>query len=230
MKRFFEYLIGELRYVFGRYAFQLGDLDWDDAYKTQKIYFQNRYYVIAGLLDEQSKPMTVADIGAGSGDLLGYLLKQHIITPSSIGVDSAASSVDRIRTFGFQGIQADISRSDFHLPEKVDVVIMAEIVEHIRDVEIPLRNLKSAYRRGIVVTTPNLGYLWFRLRLLFGRFPYIRELPPREHVRFWTVGDFKQWARQLGFTTVDVRGCGGFPILYRLWPSLFAYDVLYFIR
>lgn len=224
----FQYLIKEFKYIFSRDDF-LTNLSWDEHWLSGKDRFATRLSVINRVLNAKDGKVSVADIGAGAGDLLKLLLERNKVSKDSVGVDISKDGVERIQKLGLNGILADITGNDFKLSNQFDFVIMSEIIEHIRDVEEILLKLKSTGRYGIIITTPNLGYIWFRLRLLLGRFPQMPQLPPREHIRFWTVIDFKIWARQLGFKVNCVKGCSGFPVLYRLWPSLLANDVLYWI-
>ena len=172
MKRFLSYLIGELKYVFSGSDFVL-DLDWDHAWEVDKPMFHNRFLVTAQVLTAYKVPLDVVDLGAGGGHLLKYLLKKGIITLESVGIDSSKTSVNTIRSQGFNALQCDIMSPDFILKNKPDFILMTEIIEHIRDIEKLLLKLKSGYNLGIIITTLNLGYLWYRLRLLFGRFPYL---------------------------------------------------------
>ena len=82
----------------------------------------------------------------------------------------------------------------------------------------------------LYVSTPNLGYLAHRLRMLFGRFPVTYIADPREHLRYWSVKDFIYWSEKLGYSKPDVLGLRGKPGVFKLparFPSLFASEVVY---
>ena len=229
IKGLIRYLIKEFKYIFSREEL-ITSLDWDKHWLTGKAWVPNRLYIICDIIKSCiNRKASVADMGAGGGDLLKLLLEKQIITKDSLGVDVSESGIARIKNLGLNGMVADVTSKDFNLPRQYDFITLVELVEHIRDCEEVIIKLKSKSLQGIIVTTPNLGYFPFRLRLLFGRFPHMPHLPPREHVRFWTVVDFKIWAHQLGFKVMTVKGCSGFPTLFKIWPSLFANDVLYWV-
>ena len=224
------YIIKELKYIVSREGF-ISDLDWDKHWSTGKAWQAHRLYVVCDVIKSRvNRKVSVADIGAGGGDLLKLLLEKKIISNDSLGVDLSESGIARIKNLGLEGVVADITDKEFNLTKQYDFITLIELVEHIRDCEEVVLKLKHKHLLGIIITTPNLGYLPFRLRLLFGRFPHMPHLPPREHVRFWTIIDFKIWANQLGFKVSDTRGCSGFPVLYKIWPSFFASDVLYLVE
>lgn len=222
------YLNKELKYIFSRDDYIM-NLSWDNVWSREKDRFPHRFNIINITLGLKKRKVSIADIGSGGGDLLKFLLEKNSITKESVGVDVSEFGVDRVQRLGLRGILADITDKNFKLEGQFDFITMIELIEHVRDGEEILLRLKPANRDGIIITTPNLGYIWFRLRLLFGRFPNVPHLPPREHIRFWTVIDFKIWSRQLGFNVISVKGCSGFPVLFKIWPSLFANDVLYWI-
>jgi 2-polyprenyl-3-methyl-5-hydroxy-6-metoxy-1,4-benzoquinol methylase len=117
------------------------------------------------------------------------------------------------------------------LEVEYDHVLMFELVEHLVNPEMLLRSVRGRFRKGLYITTPNLGYVAHRLRMLFGRFPVTYIGDPREHLRYWTVRDFRTWARWLGMGSPVVRGLRGKArMLARLHPSLWASEVLYVFR
>jgi len=83
-----------------------------------------------------------------------------------------------------------------------------------------------------IVSIPNLGYIGCRLRLLLGgRMPLTNIFYHiREHIRFWTVKDFIYWADKMGFKVEKIEGQYGFPVFWKLFPSLFASGVVYILE
>jgi hypothetical protein len=131
---------------------------------------------------------------------------------------------------GFAPLRMDLTDPQVELPGEFDHILVFEVLEHVVDAETFLLKLKGRFRKGLYVTTPNLGYLSHRLRMLFGRFPITYLMDPREHVRYWTTADFCRWLRWLGFPQPEVIGlCGRFRLfsLHRRWPSLWAFETLY---
>ncbi|HSE91868.1 MAG TPA: methyltransferase domain-containing protein, partial [Methylomirabilota bacterium] len=70
-----------------------------------------------------------------------------------------------------------------------DVIVCADVLEHLADPESALERLVTHLAPGgaVVVSIPNVAHLWVRLGLLAGRFDYAdRGLLDRTHLRFFT--------------------------------------------
>jgi hypothetical protein len=66
--------------------------------------------------------------------------------------------------------------------------------------------LKGNFRKHMIVTIPNSGFLGDRLRLFFGRFPKQWFLHPPNTCASGPVADFVFWARQFGLRVDGVFG------------------------
>lgn len=181
-----------------------------------------------GMLEYVDDGDTVLDVGCGTGETLELLRSERSI--SGTGLDISARALEQVREKGFDTVKMDITRSDSVLEGQWDHIVAFEVVEHVLDAEVMLRNLKGRFRKGLYITTPNLGYIAHRLRMVFGRFPVTYMLDPREHIRFWTTKDFSYWAGEMGLGTPEIKGLRGkirILDIHRKWPSLFASEVLY---
>jgi len=138
----------------------------------------------------------------------------------------------------------------------LDVVIAADVLEHVRDPELLLRDARRVLAPdGVVLAcVPNFGHWYPRLRVASGTFAYERRgILDAGHVRFFTRRTFTKLVRRAGFTTVRRRslgvpfevfgrgGRGGRRRLARVlgsidraavvvWPTLFAYQFLVELR
>ena len=82
-----------------------------------------------------------------------------------------------------------------------DVIICADILEHVREPLEQLQRLSRLVRRGgqIVVSVPNAVNWTVRLMVLCGRFEYAeRGLLDRDHVRFFTYRTFRRLIERAG--------------------------------
>lgn len=156
------------------------------------------------------------------------LKKEKKIT-NELGIDEPNVGVSKCIEKGINAKKANLEECLFSDEENFDFIILAEVIEHIADCEQLLLKIKKRNSKGVIVTIPNMGYLWYRLRYLAGRFPIDESRPPNTHVRFWTKRDFIIWTKQLGYRVIQARGCGGFPILWRYFPSLFSRNNLYLL-
>src|SRR5918994_1072685 len=124
------------------------------------------------------------DLGCGDGYLAGQLRSagHHVVGGDAVVTDGVKDRVDEF-------IQADL---DLGLPPEVtgpfDVVIAADVLEHVRRPEVVLDELHRVVDpSGIVVASvPNFAHWYPRVRVLTGRFHYDRRgILDRTHVRFF---------------------------------------------
>jgi methionine biosynthesis protein MetW len=172
----------------------------------------------------------VLDVGCGDGGFLAHLKKQR---PSCevLGADVSARSVAMLSERGIPGLVLDPARP---LREQIDgsfdYVVLMEVIEHIVDAESVIRDVCRFNPKRIFVSVPNMGFIFNRIRLMFGgRMPItVIVYHMREHVRFWTVKDFHEWAEVMGLEVKGVFGQHGYiPALVEHFPALFARAVVY---
>lgn len=181
---------------------------------------------------------TILDIGCGNGTFLKYI-RDNNQPKHIVGIDISSKSVEHVKSLGVDAYQIDITSSqlkDFLEGKTFDYIVIAELLEHIQNAEDIVLAIKGHVKKNVFITIPNTGYFEHRLRLLFGKFPVVMiQQHIKEHIRFWTVNDFKYWSNFLGFTVEEVIGYKGFSIkplqfLHRKFPSFFARQVIYRVR
>lgn len=112
--------------------------------------------------------------------------------------------------------------------EVFDYVMLTEVVEHVADAEGLLRHVWLHTRRCLWVSFPNIAYFPHRWRLALGRFPVQWVVFPGEHLRFWSLPDFVEWAVGSGLPVPTVLPSNGivFGNLHRAWPNLLANQIV----
>ncbi|HLN05628.1 MAG TPA: bifunctional glycosyltransferase/class I SAM-dependent methyltransferase [Acidimicrobiales bacterium] len=188
-------------------------------------------------------PGKILDLGCSSGALAERLrLAGHHVT----GVDmfELEGVHERVGVFVKadldQGIPAEVG-SDF------DVVLAADVLEHVRQPQQLLREVRSLLRSdGIaVVCVPNVAHWYPRFRSLLGAFDYDqRGILDRTHLRFFTRRSIRRLVEREGFKVrrlepvglpldaLDIKGTGGrwlrtFDHLFlTIWPTMFAYQFI----
>lgn len=230
--RFITKLKKVYAYLFEGFPFNVKTLNydwyWEELEKRNNpAMAPSKLRFIGEIIDEGS---TVLDIGCGDGTLLHYLQEAKGIRGK--GIEVSEKAVELARGKGIDVEKADVTKEDFGITETYDYVIISEVLEHLPNSEELMLKVKDRFRKYLIVTIPNTGFVGERLRLLLGRFPKQWVLHPSEHLRFWTVRDFIFWCQQLGFRVESYSGLFDeyYDIKFPLWkwcPKLFSRYILY---
>ena len=220
-------LLGLPRDTLAYQPVSLERMDYDAywASLSQVTWLPQRVPIIAERIEPGA---SVLDLGCGDGTLLAYLAETRQARVSGIDVSNQALELSRQK--GLQDLrQADLSALDFTLEGCYDYIIVTEVLEHIPNPEDLMQKLSEHFERAILVSIPNIGFYKHRLRLAFGRFPQQWGKHPGEHLRFWTLTDFRWWVQRLGYRVLEQVPTNGFPRLFRIMPGLFANQVVFVI-
>lgn len=191
----------------------------------------DRFKIIASKLNGTE---TILDIGCGDCSFQSYLKK---VKPEckTLGLDFSEQAVEFGTSLGHcvQHINEN-ERLQTKIDTTWEVITLMEIIEHVSDAEDLIKQVITLNPKKIFITIPNVGCSRHRLRLMFGgRFPITSiYYHMKEHVRFWTVKDFLQWADYLNLEVVSVsgqfdQGDKYVEFMARKFPSLCADRVVY---
>jgi methionine biosynthesis protein MetW len=215
-----------LRVLFGDFYPDIGRMDYDEYWETRgEFSYSTRYSAFEKLIEPGS---SVLDIGCGDGATLSYLARK--LTIRGEGLDVSGTAVRRANERGVKARGGDAASDSFIIDPGQDYIIISEVLEHIPNPEDLLSKTRGKFKKGLILSVPNTGHYLHRLRLLFGRFPVQWAHHPGEHLRFWTLGDFKFWLEWQGFSPVDMRVHSGVPLLNRIVPSLFADSAVFLVK
>ena len=222
----------------------------DAAYEYKSDLLSSHGQLLGYLADRPKSD--VLDLGCSDG-LLSMQIRSLGHTVTGVDLEEHPQVHGRVDKF----VQANL---DFglpaDLPESVDVVVCADVLEHVRQPEMLLAELAPRLSAGgaVLASIPNFGHWYPRFRTLFGVFDYDRRgILDRTHVRFFTRRSFERMARGAGyqvrrvgatglpFDVADRGGSGSVssklkPIraidraLVKLRPQLFAYQFLYELK
>jgi len=125
-----------------------------------------------------------------------------------VGIEISKKAVKLCRRRGIKCIEQDIEKRLPFKKNSFDVVHAGEIIEHVFDTDKLLQEIKRVLKpKGfLILTTPNLGALTRRIKLLFGKNPLIEIgliSPTGEksagHIRYFTIGSLRELLNRNGF-------------------------------
>lgn len=162
----------------------------------------------------------VLDLGCRYGALtLAYLDGNEIV-----GVDIDREALAEAARLGIETRWADVEQP-LEFPDAVfDVVVVGELLEHLRDPDAVVAEARRVLRPGgrLVGSVPNSYRLKNRLTFLLGRPPE----PDPTHLHFFSPTDVRELLR--GFDDVELRFVAG--RLVALHPRLFANLIVFSAR
>jgi glycosyltransferase involved in cell wall biosynthesis len=234
-------------------------------YRLRKMGFGRSRFV------QTSSYEVKASKDSSHGQLITHLGRRQKCRVLDLGC-SDGSIAARLQALGHEVVGVDIEEHPgvhqkvnvFHranldkgLPDSLgapfDVVLCADVIEHVRDPESLLIDIKSvlASSGNVVVSIPNFGHWYPRTKTALGMFDYdSRGILDSTHMRFFTRRSFERMVRRSGFTPRRI-GVTGFPfdvlarggrqlprpllapfklldkVLLKLRPQLFGYQFLY---
>ncbi len=193
---------------------------------------------------------TLLDLGAAGGELGQAVRGQFRRT---IGFEYNVDCIGELRDRFDHVVIGDLDTTD-RLPANVDAVVMADVLEHLREPADALRVVGRSLSPGglAFISVPNVANITIRLALAFGRFEYAdRGILDRTHIRFYTLRSFHREVERAGFEVLETTAStmpirlvlGGFvpdPLLRaaerllvpltRLWRSLLGYQIVVVVR
>jgi 2-polyprenyl-3-methyl-5-hydroxy-6-metoxy-1,4-benzoquinol methylase len=218
---------------------------------TFKDFEGSSHRILLELIRRHSpKGGTLLDLGAAGGEL-GDALASHFTR--RLGFEYQVDCLPDLRTRFDHAVITDLEKVD-RLPAGVSAVVLADVLEHLRDPASVLRLVKRSLGEDgwLFVSVPNIANITVRLGLLFGVFEYReRGILDNTHLRFYTMRAIRREVENAGFHIVSVRGSsiplrliiGRFTpepmlrlgeriltMLTRFWRALFAYQIIIVAR
>lgn len=174
------------------------ELQYDS--KAEKV----RLEKIVGLVGTGNK---VLDVGCHKG-VIGSMLIKKGNEVYGIEINPEVAEIARQRGIKVK-IQDIESRFDFE-DNFFDVVVAAEIIEHVLDTDFFIDEIKRVLKSNgfLILSTPNVASLGRRIYLLLGKNPYFEAsfgFPPEAHaghIRFFTKGLLLDYLKCKGFEII----------------------------
>jgi 2-polyprenyl-3-methyl-5-hydroxy-6-metoxy-1,4-benzoquinol methylase len=194
-----------------------------------------RYGTHEVLLRNVPAGSAVLDVGCATGYLGEALAARRCRT---WGLDQDAGAVSLAEPWYEEVKAIDLEECD-ELPwpaQFFDVVLAADVLEHLRDPQAALRLLRRSIRPGglLIVSLPNVAHLSVRLPLLLGRFDYRSTgILDETHVRLYTFKTAHELVDSCGFEVERLVGASDhfgallqLPGASRVLGGLLAYNVV----
>jgi SAM-dependent methyltransferase len=142
------------------------------------------------------------DLGCGDGRLTAYVRARSLV-----GADVSEVALARARA-RLPGAELVLVDPDEPLPfgdGSFDLVLCAETIEHVRDVQLLLSEVRRVLRPGgwFAVTTPAHSRLTALRLLVRGWESEFQPLSP--HLRFFTRRSLEQLLAEMGFEVVSLQ-------------------------
>lgn len=113
----------------------------------------------------------ILDIGCSTGYLAHFLKKQN---NNVSGIDFLNKAVAIARENEIDAYVCDIENEQLPFRKgSFDLVVFSEVIEHLIDPDIALKKIYQVLKKNglLIVSTPNIAYIQYRLELLFGKLP-----------------------------------------------------------
>jgi len=148
----------------------------------------------------------VLDVGCGTASL-GQVVRE-ISMGHVVGIEPDASRVSIARRTGIEVHQGYLTDELVAALGTFDVVIFADVLEHIPDPHRAVLTARKALKTGgkILISVPNVAHWSVRLSLLQGRFEYAPYgIMDATHLRWFTRATIVSFLNRLGFAVISVR-------------------------
>ncbi|MCL5434981.1 MAG: class I SAM-dependent methyltransferase [Patescibacteria group bacterium] len=178
--------------------------------QTGGFYLEKLYFILRTVGSKKR----VLDIGCNDG----YVGEKLLARENDVyGIDISEKELKIAGKKGLKVKNIDVENQELpYASGFFDVVILADIIEHVFDTDMLLKKCSRVLKRGgrLIVTTPNIASFGRRLMLLFGISPfaeYSLELPTNGlpsvgHIRYYTSATLKNQLQHNGFKDIKIEG------------------------
>jgi methionine biosynthesis protein MetW len=163
--------------------------------------------ILLSMIPEGSR---VLDVGCGTGSISCLIRDKR-----SADVVGLEPNADRARRTAERGITVEMGTFSEDVVRRhgtFDVVLFADVLEHLEDPAAMLRQVRGALRpRGrVLASIPNVAHWSVRLNLLVGRFDYQPTgIMDATHLRWFTRAGVARLFRDSGYRVRELRGSAG---------------------
>ena len=166
------------------------------------------------------KNSSILDIGCAQGYLEKTLSEDKKCQIYGIELEEAAARI--AEKYCQKMLIGDVevlfaSKTPPYQDQKFDIILLADILEHLQDPHALLKKLPPLLNHGgkIIISMPNIAHWGVRLRLLFGKFDYTKTgIMDDTHTKFFTRKTAVEMIIASGLKPVSIIGIGDFNYLF----------------
>src|SRR5262249_64841 len=152
-------------------------------------------------------PGRILDVGCSGGLLAEQMraLGHHVVGLDNVEIPEVRGRVDTFVHGDLEdGITAEVG-------DGFDVVVAADVIEHVRRPDMLLQQMARvlAPNGELLVSTPNFGHWYPRIRVVTGTFGYDRRgILDETHLRFFTAKTLRTLFSSHGLDIAELRHTG----------------------
>lgn len=161
-----------------------------------------RYDILSFMQPKQNSPLRVLEVGCACGATL-LKIKEQFPNAEIYGIEcNAASAAIASRFADIQSVDIEQVQLDYDT-QTFDYILFADVLEHLRDPERALRNVRQYLKTGgaVLASIPNIMHYSVLSGLLNGNFTYQDAgILDRTHLRFFTLAEIIRLFAVCGYT------------------------------
>lgn len=175
----------------GRFYQELQDQAGEWYYHADKWEFNRALNDLKGC-------QSVLEIGCGVGHFLDKV-RTRLAPRVLVGTELNDTAASRARERGMDVSASDLEDIAAQFPEGFDAVCAFQVLEHLPDPALFLRQVSSLVRPGgtVVITVPNAG------GVIRHQKPYLHDIPPH-HLTRWHAETIRSSVERFGLTVGDI--------------------------
>lgn len=191
----------------------------------------------------------ILDVGCWTGALGLELQKQKYKNNYTLdGIELNTEAIKKAKKSGYRTVfNINLNHLDNYYINQLptyDIIIFGDVLEHTQNPEKVLIQLKTLLKPTgmIAISLPNIGFIYFRLTHLFGKWDYTETgIMDKTHLKFFTVKSATKLINNSNLKVIEKDGYAGienktlivrsiFKRLAKIYPPLFAIQMTFLVK
>jgi len=165
----------------------------------------------------------LVDLGCGKGVLIKEINSKLKVKKSNLfGVDQSKVTVNKLNKEGFRNVSRSYVEKLPFSDEQFDIVILAEVIEHLRNRDKSILEIKRILKKKglLIISFPNyLNFPWLILRLFSELFDKPNWINLQPYDKIYTYFFIRKLFKKNEFKFIKSKGTCYFPpLIYKYEP------------